>query len=234
MCTVTVIANADNFIITSNRDEKTARLPASLPSKLITKHKEVYYAKDLQANGTWFAADNKGDVVVLLNGAFDKHDVHTGYAKSRGVVLLELFADSVFPDNIDKYDLTNIEPFQLIIKHKQSIRRFVWDGSHKYFFILDKNQHCIFSSVTLYDQQVRRQRQLLFDSFILSNETITKDKILSFHKQSNDSENGLVINRNNIVKTLSISQVVINNQITVYDYHDLQQNITYTHIIPHC
>ena len=37
-------------------------------------NKEIYFAKDSKAGGSWFAADNCGNIAMLFNGAFVKHE----------------------------------------------------------------------------------------------------------------------------------------------------------------
>jgi hypothetical protein len=230
MCTVSVILKSDEIIITSNRDEKTLRLPALAPQKYNLNKKAIFFAKDTQANGTWFAADNKGNAVVLLNGAFKKHESKPPYFKSRGLVVLDIISDINPIDSLEQYQLQDIEPFQVIVKYEKLIKRMVWDGNQKHFSDLI-SPYSIFSSVTLYEEEIICEREQQFLSFLEVNPHPEASNLFEFHQQNHDEENGFVMNRNNLVKTISISQLVIGKETTFYKYLDLQNNSETTHQI---
>lgn len=90
MCTVTFVKTADKIVITSNRDEKIIRPNAIPPQNYMVNGKNVIYPKDPKAGGTWCVVDENGTVLVLLNGANEKHTVKLPYRKSRGLIVLEL------------------------------------------------------------------------------------------------------------------------------------------------
>ncbi|MFY8020470.1 MAG: NRDE family protein [Bacteroidia bacterium] len=230
MCTVSVIIQNEKIILTSNRDEKTQRLPALFPVPYSLENKVIYYAKDTQANGTWFACDSKGNAVVLLNGGFRKHEPQPDYRKSRGLVVVDIIS-SLHPfAELETYPLENIEPFHLIFTNGNHVKRMIWDGEQKYFFYLH-SKASIYSSVTLYDEEIIREREQLFQSFLETKPIHEASDLFAFHQQNHDEENGFVMNRNNKVKTISISQLVIGNGISQYRYLDLQLNQESNHTI---
>ena len=94
MCTVTYLPLAQGYFLTSNRDEKSIRKKALQPSKFETGSGILLFPKDADANGTWIAAHDRGESVVLLNGAFESHVSNPPYERSRGLVLLDLFESS--------------------------------------------------------------------------------------------------------------------------------------------
>ncbi|MGA9639098.1 NRDE family protein, partial [Flavobacterium sp.] len=69
MCTVSFVKIGEKVIITSNRDESVVRLNAIHPKNYTVNNKNVIYPKDPKAGGTWYVVDEKGTIIVLLNGA---------------------------------------------------------------------------------------------------------------------------------------------------------------------
>ncbi len=74
MCTVSFVSSNDKIIITSNRDEKVIRPSAIEPKNYSINNKDIIFPKDPKAGGTWYAIDENGTVLVLLNGASEKHN----------------------------------------------------------------------------------------------------------------------------------------------------------------
>lgn len=234
MCTVSYIPKKESggFVLTSNRDEKVFR-PTISPRIYTIGETKVGFPKDEKAGGTWIAFSDKGRLCCLLNGAFEAHQKRSGYAKSRGNVLLELVSSerSAF-DFFQEKDLSEIEPFTMITldQHDGRIRHFnefIWDGSTKHFRELDKQQSQIWSSVTLYNPEDRKLRNQWFERFLKENaEKISPEKILAFHSgtHTNDQSIDVVMEREGGMKTVSITQVVPAEGKFRMDYIDLQNN----------
>ena len=89
MCTVSFVNANGKIIITSNRDEKIIRPKAIEPKSYCINNKNILFPKDPKAGGTWFAVDEYSNIIVLLNGADEKHIVTGNYKKSRGLIVLE-------------------------------------------------------------------------------------------------------------------------------------------------
>ena len=89
---------------------------------------------------------------------------------------------------------------------------------------LNANENYIWSSSTLYSQNVRRQRAKWFTEFIENNSSLNEESMMHFHRytMSENTEFGLVINRNDLLKTLSITQMVIENNRLSLTHVDLQ------------
>ncbi|MEO8255623.1 MAG: NRDE family protein, partial [Flavobacterium sp.] len=115
MCTVSFVCINDTIIITSNRDEKIIRPSAIPPQSYTLNGKNIIYPKDQKAGGTWYVVDEKGTVLVLLNGADEKHEVKLPYRKSRGQIVLEIISSYSPKEFWDEIDLNNIEPFTLVL-----------------------------------------------------------------------------------------------------------------------
>ncbi|MBF4517745.1 NRDE family protein [Flavobacterium sp. ANB] len=223
MCTVSFVNNKGVAIITSNRDEKVIRPGAVVPRNYAHNGKNIMYPKDSKAGGTWFAMDENGTVLVLLNGGIRKHNPILPYRKSRGLIVLDIIAQDSSKDFWQQIDLDNIEPFTLVLYQERELYELIWDGFEKRTTRLDESQNHIWSSVTLYPKEIRKERSDWFFDFLKDKNEISALDMLDFHRNthSDDAQNGLIINRENMMKTLSVTQVVTEQNKGVMKYYDL-------------
>ena len=235
MCTVTYLPQVGNsFILTSNRDEDVYREVALPVNKYTTDKNWIYYPKDQKAGGTWIASGSNGFTVCLLNGAFNAHQTTGNYKKSRGLVVLDFFNYTSQYDFINEYDFLGIEPFTLIfVKHHSETNiglcELRWDGVKTHHSNYDASLPHIWSSVTLYSNDVIQQRQTWFNTWV-NNNVFTKESILMFHNLggNGDKENDLIINRNQ-KKTVSICCIQrFNANETDITYVDVVNTKLYT------
>lgn len=226
MCTVSFVNHNNKIIITSNRDEKIIRPSAIPPKNYLINDKNIFFPKDKKANGTWFAADETGSIIVLLNGALEKHIQKNTYKKSRGLILLDLISSKSILNNWSEIDLENIEPFTLVVFENNELYQLQWNELEKSTIHLDKFEKHIWSSSTLYSSEIRKVRKQWFVDFIAKNEILSEDKMIDFHSntESENKEFGLQINRGNLMKTVSISQAIIQKNKICFQYNDLISN----------
>src|SRR5687767_6951963 len=159
MCTVTFIPTGDKIFITSNRDEKHWRSNALQPALYAGKTGDLLFPKDGDAGGTWIAAHENGNAIVFLNGGFVRHTPEPPYRKSRGLILLYLI-DSPDPESaFNTLQLDRIEPFTAVIWSTGQLFECRWTGTQKYVTQLPVNQPHIWSSATLYDEEVAEKRK---------------------------------------------------------------------------
>lgn len=209
MCTVTYIPSGDGIFLTSNRDERRGRAVALEPSVYEGSTGHLLYPKDAQAGGTWFAVHEKGHVLILLNGARVRHTPRGPYRKSRGLVLLDV-ADSESPlDQFKRLDLEGIEPFTLVLLEDGQLHECRWDGATKHHREPDPGEPHIWSSVTLYDQEVIQKREGWFAGWLLDNPDPGQETILRFHQFTGDGDryNDLLMNRDDRMLTVSITSL---------------------------
>ena len=232
MCTVSFVFSNGKAILTHNRDEKVARPSAIEPKKYTVNNKNIYFPKDQKAGGTWFAVAENGTVLVLLNGADEKHQLKPSYRKSRGLIVLDLISSNSPIEEWSAIDLFSIEPFTIVLFQDKKLYQLRWNEIEKSTLNLDVSQSHIWSSSTLYPKEIREHRAELFQNFIVSNE-VSSEKLFQFHRytKEDDSENGLIINRNGELKTLSITQTIIQENKVVLSYHDLQNQEEFTNSI---
>lgn len=236
MCTVSFVSVGNKKIITSNRDENIQRQSAAAPMAEIVNGQKLLFPKDAKAGGTWFAASERGVVSVLLNGAFVKHTPAPPYRKSRGLILLDIIAANDPFTSFSRIDLAHIEPFTVVHYLPGRLFELRWDGNKKYEKELDVSGNHIWSSATLYDEEVVAYRKRLFDHFIETSAMLTPGDVQHFHaNNNNDEENGFVINRKTGLKTFSITQAITGQDEIHFKHTDLLQDKTFeeTMILPH-
>ena len=222
MCTVTYIPTIEGCIITSNRDEKITRERALPPTEYFIEGKKIIFPKDPKAGGTW-VAHSETKIIVLLNGAEEKHFQKPNYRKSRGLVVLELISTENSLKYWQSIDLTDIEPFTIVLFENNKLIQLQWNEVEKSTTEFDAKQFHIWSSSTLYSKEIREQRKEWFQDFIKSKNAPTPEEILHFHQftESENKEFGLQINRNDVLKTISITQCKVKNDIIQMKYLDL-------------
>ncbi len=233
MCTVSFVRTNDSVIITSNRDEHIGRENAAAPDFHNLPNKKIIFPKDARAGGTWFAVADNATVAVLLNGAFEKHIAKPPYRKSRGLILLEIIESDqplLFFNNLN---LDNIEPFTIVLYQPALLYELRWDGITKYEKQLDISGNYIWSSSTLYSDEIINHRENLFQQFLHSPDGITVAGIRNFHSNNNgDAENGFIIDRQTGMKTFSITQVVVNYEAVNFLHSDLLLEKQYSETLP--
>ena len=223
MCTVVYLKTDNGFIISSNRDENPNRQIALPPKKYLNNKVEYYCPIDPVGKGTWWATNQYGNVIVLLNGGFNNHIKKETYAKSRGLIVTELISFENSLQKIKEISLSNIEPFTLIILEKEKLVQFVWDGDEK--CIISKDEHIphIWSSSTLYNQEIKALRENYFNSWILERKYNSLE-ILKFLNSYKDVSNGFIMKRNKEVQTINISIISKENDLMNLNYKDLLRN----------
>lgn len=226
MCTVSFVNSEGRIFITSNRDENIIRPSAIPPKNYTVKGKNVIFPKDPKAGGTWYIVDEEGTVLVLLNGAEEKHERKSSYRKSRGLIVLELMSENSPKDFWEQIDLENIEPFTLVLFQNNQLFQLRWNGTNKEKLVLDPNEKHIWSSSTLYSGSVRKERADLFYAFLENKGLLSETDMYQFHRYADqeNTENGLVINRNGETKTLSITQSIIEKNKVAILHYDLITN----------
>jgi hypothetical protein len=210
MCTVTYIPVGDTCFVTSNRDEKPDRQRALPPSVVTMQTGRLLFPRDADAGGSWFIVHEKGNVLVLLNGAGIRHEPQPPYRKSRGLVLLEL-ADQDSPLScFASIGLQGIEPFTLVLLEKGRLYQCRWDGFSRQHKMLDADSPHIWSSVTLYDDEMIAARKRWFDEWLFKNAFADQDAVIGFH----------LMNRSDLLVTVSITSLQYDRSGALLRYLD--------------
>lgn len=241
MCTVSYLPlSQTEYILTSNRDETVERLPALPINQYLIGERMVYYPKDQQAGGTWIATTGNDVTLCLLNGGFEPHVPINGhvYRKSRGTVLLDFFHYEHADAYIDTYDFSDIEPFTLVIIESMDgstrLRELRWNGTQLTVTPMNASEPHIWSSVTLYSEAVRKQRQVWFRDWLDSQHTFTQNEILQFHRFAGEGNpnHDLIMQKGNR-QTVSICSIERIEGLTTAVYVDLKKEETSNYLVYH-
>ncbi|MEZ4800996.1 MAG: hypothetical protein R2809_14735 [Flavobacteriales bacterium] len=160
-----------------------------------------------------------------MNGARDKHISKSYYRKSRGLILLELAASKDFEEDWKQIDLIDIEPFTIVTYRNGLLLRLIWDGEKRLDESLSLYEPQIWSSATLYSPDVAELRKSWFNEFYQGRVLSPKD-LFDFHTKTKveDPEIGLIINRDDKIRTNSVTQFVLSKNKFELSYLDILQN----------
>lgn len=223
MCTLTFIPQKAGFLITVNRDEAPQRAAGEPIVKNYRNHKLWLAPEPISGSSNLILNTETGRVVVLLNGAFVHHHHQPPYRKSRGAVVLEAFEEVSLQSMFETYDFEDIEPFTLVMFDENSLSELRWDGTKAHFAKKEIQIPQIWSSAMMYRGKWQQERERWFQEFLIENPQPSAQDLLWFHHHagSYDSENGLVMNRMNMVRTVSVSQILIEPNRSKVFLHDL-------------
>lgn len=223
MCTVTYIPTSKGFIFTTNRDESPSRDVDHL-AIFYRDQKKIMYPPD-HKGGSWVACSDKGEIICLLNGAFQAHKHTPPYKHSRGKIVVDYFNEHnsySYKEYIANLDLNGIEPFTLIVIDDNKIVELRWDERIKHIHTIDTHMPYIWSSATIYDDESRQMREDNFQSFIKTGKDISE-----FHRSSpfGNKEIDMLMKRP-FVETISITRIEkIDAKIKV-EYENLIKGFT--------
>lgn len=206
-----------SWIVTSNRDEDPTRRSLRIERMEIAKT-QVVFPKDT-AGGTWIAVSGNKRMAVLLNGAFAAHERKSSYRLSRGVMLLEFFEYTNAYCFIEEFDFVGIEPFTMILKETEQLIELRWDGFEKYVKLLDMSSPWCWSSSTLYDDTVIKEREAYFLSRLsdFPSNLWCEELVWQIHhdKFPLPQSQALHMYRHDKLRTLCITQIVCDPELKV-------------------
>jgi hypothetical protein len=230
MCTVTLVPLQNNdFVLISNRDEAPSRISIA-PEFYNYKNAQLLYPKDVDSGGTWIGLSDQKRLICLLNGGFEIHEIQEKYRQSRGLVVKDFLSCNDLIKVIQKYNLMDIEPFTMILIDWNKELKFyelVWDSEQRHFQAL-KNEPHIWSSSTLYNEDMRKERQQWFQEF-KENNKLNPDSLYNFHHTAGkgNADYGVIMDRG-FVKTTSITRVEKKNDAVEMSYEDMS---TKNHVV---
>lgn len=224
MCTVSFIYKGkEEFILTSNRDESPVR-ETEKPALYTISNTKLVLPKDVVGGGTWIGMSDQKRVVCLLNGGFGFHERLPNYRHSRGIVVNDFLMSPHIEKTVLEYNLDMIEPFTIVIADwEKSLQLFelVWDGEQKHFQKLPLHVPHIWSSSTLYSQEMKQLRRDWFAEFQRTAQ-LNADSILHFHQTAGIGDPNVdVIMDRFLVKTISITQIEKNADTLSMKYFNL-------------
>ncbi len=209
MCTLTYVPHAKGYIVTINRDESPARNASEL-SRYKSGRLDFLIAREPVHGGTNLAISRKGEVTTLLNGAFKPYDPFLSYGRSRGLILLDSLLFETLYLFAEKHTLTNVEPFTLV-RLGSGIDELRWDGQQAHFNQYDLTEPRIWASAQLYSIEFLKKREKWFADLLSGSADITAGLLKDFHLYGGEGDpaNDMVMNRSDLVKTVSVSQATV-------------------------
>lgn len=143
--------------------------------------------------------------------------------KAEASLLLDIVKSNNFLHAFQEYDLSGIEPFQLLVFCEKKLTRLLWDGSGKHEILLDENKNYLLSSKTLYNDIIENAREKDFRRF--QHKNIDAHEILNFHRKHQiEKEPGIDAAVKEEFLTVSITQLIIRQDKIHFAYHDLTEN----------
>ena len=224
MCTVTFLPIDGKLFITSNRDENAKRPLALPPSRHDSNRYSFVCPKDQLAGGTWIAYRNDGSVMVLLNGAFQKHIAQPPYRKSRGLIFWDIFVTKRPAGTFTRINLHDIAPFTMVLWQNDRLTEMRWDGVRKNLAQKDARTPHIWSSCTVYTQESILSREKHFQQWLAQPKQYSPAEVMQFHlctRQNEEELESIRINRNNEMLTVSVSCVEMSHRHSHFYYSDL-------------
>jgi uncharacterized protein with NRDE domain len=226
MCTVSYVPLQKGFVLTSNRDEHVHRAKALLPKKYPINGEAVGYPLDPKGKGSWIVS-SRNYTLSLLNGGLEAHVPARRYKKSRGLVLLDFFEYGHIDQFINHYNFSGLEPFTLLILRHNALKinKLVWDGRQLYVKKINPKIAQILSSTQLYSPEIIKKREQGFDAYLGQLSERSPEAILELHESGIDldSENNFVMKRPNGVQTVSITQVIYDQNETMLSYKPISE-----------
>ena len=213
MCTVTYLPYRAGFVLTHNRDEAPSRSTQHI-KRGRAGAQILLFPQDSKAGGAWIAVARNGRTACLLNGAFFKHKHEPPYRRSRGLILLDFFADPDPDTFLRNCDLEGIEPFTLLSFARRRVVELRWDGAQRHLLELDPEAPHFWCSATLYPPEMQEKRKAVFVHWLAERKPQSARRlpadILYLHRTGSvgDPENDYVMNRSGRVQTVSITQIV--------------------------
>ncbi len=132
MCTVSWVTGPDGYTLCFNRDERFSRAPAVPPAVRVRDGVQFLAPLDGDAGGTWFAVNEFGISLGLLNRYVVPGYQPPGPPRSRGLLVLDLASASAGTDALLRLTpdlLARTQPFTLAISEPgQPAVIATWDG----------------------------------------------------------------------------------------------------------
>ena len=223
MCTVTWIPDGSGgHFLTSNRDEAPHRAALQLTHRLTDQGETLHFPVDSKAGGSWICFSDQGRAICLLNGARRKHQHRPPYRRSRGLIVLDAFDHPDFYAFMEEGSLNGIEPFTMVLADHDGARVLIWNGRKKEIEPILPGSTRIWSSSTLYPYPVRLRRRRLFERFLQAHPQPNIDQILAFHHlETGDGRNDFIMNREDRVRTISVTAAHLSTQNPYWIHKDL-------------
>jgi len=218
---MTWFVKEDGYELFFNRDERTSRRRAELPTSQLNDGVQYLSPTDADAGGTWIAANQFGVTVCLLNHyQFEQIETYKNWT-SRGE-MVRRFATTTSLINAEELfnslDLEDYRAFRMfIIDHKGGNRLCVWDGHSAR---VERDVTTPKSSSSVDAKHVKAVRKNLFVNLNLIDSKRVDDYI-NYHASHlpSRSKESVCMHRDD-ASTVSLSHVSVSSQGVRFRYAD--------------
>ena len=221
MCTMTWFVKEDGYDLFFNRDERSSRRRAELPSSQLIDGVRYLSPTDADAGGTWIAANQFGITVCLLNHyQFEQIETYKKWT-SRGEMVRLLATTESLVDAEQLFNSLGLDDYRafrmFIIDHRGDNRLCVWDG-HSARIEVDVISPKSSSSVDA--KQVKTVRKNLFAQLNLAKSKRVNDYI-NYHASHlpTRSKESVCMHRDD-ASTISLSHVSVSSHGVSFRYAD--------------
>jgi uncharacterized protein with NRDE domain len=182
MCTLTILRDARNTLITMNRDDLIARAEAP-PAFLGTGLAKIIAPLDLKAGGTWIGLNQHGLVACLLN----RYDAAPpADARSRGAIVPHALATENAQSAIAAVQALNLSPyapFTLVVISRVALIRLDWTGTQATTQTIENAALWMATSSSLSQTDVLAKRHQLLNETVQGQEEQV-EALARFHTHS--------------------------------------------------
>jgi hypothetical protein len=221
MCTLTWFVKEDGYELFFNRDERTSRRRAELPTSQLNDGVQYLSPTDTDAGGTWIAVNHFGVTVCLLNHyQFEQIKSYKKWT-SRGEIVRSFATTESLSEAeclFGSLDLLDYRAFRMfIIDHYGGNRLCIWDGHSAR---VERNVITPKSSSSVDAKQVKLVRRDLFANLNLV-ESKRVDDYINYHASHlpNRSKESVCMHRDD-ASTISLSHVSVSNRGVSFRYAD--------------
>lgn len=224
---------ADVFSVIFNRDEQKKRPIAIPPKAQYINGVKSLMPIDPVGNGSWFAVNEYGIVIALLN--LYEVEILSKQHTSRGILVKQLSgcktldeAVKLLEEKTNSNSTTSYAPFSLLIfdKKKKCVHFTQWDQKTLVEKELQKGiEHQFFCSSSWNTKEVRIYRDEAYKKHQATlNSLISLENIKSrreFHRgASQDQERSSVYMTREETQTVSVLELIADNKTISLDYYD--------------
>lgn len=237
MCTASWVEYPESFQFIFNRDEHHQRKIARAVQ--LSQHNDIsaLFPIDGDFGGTWLAVNEYGLVISLLNYYPKRRPPTPKNKKSRGFIIPELIYQknlSSIYDRFQSMELHDFEPFDLLVVNDRAEgSMFRWDG-------YEVERHNVLSrlnplsSSSFVTQDVVLYRRKVFEEKRPAIQNSPKEHLAyHFDQDSHSSRAFTPLMWRPIARTVSVSQILIDDSKVSFDYHPIpvvgKRNLESTH-----
>ena len=221
MCTMTWFVKDNGYELFFNRDERTSRRHAGLPTVQQANGTKYISPTDADAGGTWIASNQFGITICLLNHyefeqiATYKHWTSRGEIVRRFATIEDM---NLIEQHFNALDLSDYRAFRMFLIDRNGNNRLcIWDG---HLPRVEINVTTPKSSSSVDAMHVKTERKQLFSNRGLVTSQDSKEFIKYHSSHIPDRSQESVCMHRSDANTVSLSHVDVDAEMVRFAYAD--------------